>query len=162
MKPEQIKLITESFRQVAPQADVAADVFYIRLFESEPRLRQMFPADLREQKRKLMKTLALAVASLERFAELKPALEELGRKHQAYGVREEFYPMVGGALLWTLNELLGAAIFDAETEEAWTQMYEIVSETMLRAAEENAEMISQSSITTAELTIVQEIQPQFA
>ena len=150
MTNEQINLIKKSFRPVMAQAAVAADVFYNRLFESEPNLRALFPVDLQEQKQKLMKTLGLAVANLDKFDELKPVLESLGRKHAEYGVREEYYPMVGGALLWTLSELLGAANFDAATEEAWVEMFEVVSATMINAAHNSNNMV-QTRVETAKL-----------
>jgi hypothetical protein len=47
MTPEQVKLIQQSFAQVAPIADKAAEIFYGRLFEVAPAVRSMFPADCR-------------------------------------------------------------------------------------------------------------------
>lgn len=134
MKNEQIKAIQKSFRLVAEHSDVAASVFYNRLFEIEPDLRGMFPSDLTEQKQKLMKTLGVAVAGLERFSDLELVLKQLGKKHADYGVREEYYPIVGEALLWTLKNLLSAIDFDDQTEEAWIEMFEMISATMIRAA----------------------------
>ena len=54
----------KTFDQVVPIAGVAADLFYDRLFEIAPSLRRMFPADMRDQKRKLMVMLATAVQGL--------------------------------------------------------------------------------------------------
>ena len=39
MTNEQIKLVQDSFRQVAPIAETAAQLFYARLFETRPRSR---------------------------------------------------------------------------------------------------------------------------
>lgn len=135
MTPEQVNLVRKSFQEIAPQADAMASAFYRHLFELKPILRLMFPEDLTDQKKKLMATLALAVASLDRFDDLKPALENLGRKHTLYGVKDEYYETVGVALLWTLGELLGDQ-FTAELETAWTKMYDRVAGTMRRAARE--------------------------
>ena len=136
MTPEQISLIQESFAEVALQADAAASVFYHRLFTLQPTLRLMFPADLTEQKQKLMATLGFAVGSLTKFDVLVPALAGLGRKHALYGVKDEHYALVGEALLWTLDELLGADIFTTETQAAWTKMYGTVADVMQQAGRE--------------------------
>ena len=58
MTPEQVSLVQESFKKVQPIAPQAADLFYGRLFEIAPQVRPLFPADLKEQKRKLMAMLA--------------------------------------------------------------------------------------------------------
>jgi len=53
--------ILESWKMVVPIAETAADLFYRRLFELEPSYRELFPEDLTEQKRKLVKMLAFIV-----------------------------------------------------------------------------------------------------
>jgi hypothetical protein len=47
--------------QVMPIAETVAELFYGRLFELDPTLRSMFRGDMREQGRKLMQMLAVAV-----------------------------------------------------------------------------------------------------
>ena len=64
MTPDQIKLVQSSFARIAPSADVAASLFYDRLFEIAPHLRSMFPEDLTQQKKELMAMLATAVSGL--------------------------------------------------------------------------------------------------
>ena len=86
---------------------MAADLFYSRLFTLDPSMRAMFPADLAEQKKKLMAMLKLAVNSLNRLDELVPAVQALGQRHGTYGVTFEQYETVGAALLWTLEQGLG-------------------------------------------------------
>lgn len=60
-----------------------------------------------KQGEKLMKTLGVAVAMLEKMQTLIPILQNLGRKHVSYGVTAEMYPSVGEALLITLEKGLG-------------------------------------------------------
>ena len=98
MTPRQIDLIRASWAAVEPISDDAARLFYDRLFALDPSLRALFPADLREQKRKLLGVLAFAVGALDRPAELLPAVERLGARHAGYGVRPEHYATVGQAL----------------------------------------------------------------
>ncbi len=83
-----------------------------------------------------MTTLQFAVGMLGRADALIPALENLGRKHAGYGVRDEHYETVGAALIETLREGLGKH-FTPETETAWTAMFAIVADTMQRAARQS-------------------------
>jgi nitric oxide dioxygenase len=135
MTPNQIKLVQESFARVVPIAATAADLFYDRLFEIAPHLRPMFPADLAEQKKKLMAMLGTAVASLNRLDTLVPVLRALGQRHARYGVKAEHYASVGSALLWTLEKGLGAA-FTPDVKDAWATAYILVWTTMNDAANE--------------------------
>ncbi len=132
MKLEHIKLVQDSFAKVEPGAGAAADLFYARLFTLDPTLRSMFPAELAEQKHKLMTMLKLAVNNLNRLDELVPAVQALGQRHGAYGVTDEQYETVGAALLWALEQELGAA-FTPEVKAAWTAVYGLLANTMKQA-----------------------------
>jgi hemoglobin-like flavoprotein len=77
--------------------------------------------------------LGVAVRGLDRPEQLVAALEALGRRHVGYHVRDAHYATVGEALLWTLEQGLGAA-FTAEAREAWTLTYGLVSSVMRSAA----------------------------
>jgi hemoglobin-like flavoprotein len=129
----QIELVQNSFAIIAPIADDAAALFYRRLFEIDPSLRQMFPGDLSEQRKKLMQMLTAAVKGLPRLDRLVPVVEDLGRRHLGYGVRDEHYETVGAALLWTLEKGLGSA-FTPDVRAAWTAVYSVLASTMKRAA----------------------------
>lgn len=133
MSPDQIRLVQDSFESVSPIAATAADLFYDRLFTIAPDLRPLFPDDMSEQKQKLMAMLGLAVAQLGRPDTVVPAIQELGRRHVAYGVGEAHFAPVGEALLWTLQQGLGPA-FTPELREAWTATYGLVAGLMSGAA----------------------------
>jgi hypothetical protein len=62
------------------------------------------------------------------------ALEDLGRRHVAYGVIPDHYPIVGQALLFTLETALGNELWTATVREGWTGVYAFVSTTMIRGA----------------------------
>ena len=64
MTPEQVNLVQQSFAKVAPISEQAAVMFYDRLFEVAPSVKAMFPADMTEQRKKLMATLAVVVNGL--------------------------------------------------------------------------------------------------
>ena len=56
-----------------------------------------------------MATLAVVVNRLGNLEAVLPAASALAKRHVAYGVKPAHYPVVGGALLWTLERGLGAA-----------------------------------------------------
>ena len=129
MTNEQIKLVQDSFRQVGPIAETAAQLFYARLFELDPDLELLFKGNLSEQGRKLMQMLGLAVNSLDRMEQLLPVVQSLGTRHVSYGVRDKDYDTVGQALLWTLQKGLGQA-FTPDVESAWSDVYATLASAM--------------------------------
>lgn len=133
MTPSQIKLVQDSFAKVAPISDQAAIIFYDRLFEVAPQVRGMFPDDLTEQRKKLMTTLAVVVNGLSNLETILPAASALAKRHVNYGARSEHYPVVGAALLWTLERGLGDA-WTPELAAAWIAAYGTLSGYMIAEA----------------------------
>jgi len=123
---EQKRLVQESFAKVAPIADKAAELFHGRLFEIAPELRDLFKSDLAEQRRKLMASLKVAVAGLDDPFKLIPVIQNLGERHKSYGVKDEDYDTVVAALLWTLEQGLGAD-FTPDVKEAWNAVYGLLA-----------------------------------
>ena len=137
MTPEQIKLVQDSWAKVVPIQETAAELFYGKLFELDPSVRSMFKGDMKEQGRKLMAILNTAVNSLNYLDTVVPAIQDMGKRHVGYGVKDEHYDTVGEALIWTL----GAGLKDDFTEDtkvAWVTVYTLVADTMKDAAAEAA------------------------
>jgi hemoglobin-like flavoprotein len=132
--PRQIALVQESWRQVKPIAEAAAELFYARLFDLEPAARALFKGDMQEQGRKLMAMIGIAVGSLEHLEGMVPAVQALGRRHSRYGVEERHYEVVGEALVWTLKQGLRAS-FTPEVEDAWRAAYGALASIMKEARE---------------------------
>lgn len=135
MTPEEIALVQDSWEKVKPISEQAAELFYGRLFELDPSLKPLFKGDMKEQGKKLMATLNLAVTSLTKLETILPAVQDLGRRHVQYGVPDESYNTVAEALLWTLGQGLGEA-FTEDVKAAWTKTYVTLSTVMLDAAHE--------------------------
>lgn len=129
MTPEQVKLVQESFAKVAPISEQASALFYDRLFAIAPKVKSMFPADMTEQRRKLMAT----VAGLGNLESILPAASALAKRHVSYGAKAEHYPVVGAALLWTLEKGLGDGWTPA-VADAWTAAYGTLSGFMITEA----------------------------
>ena len=133
MNPTQIKLVQDSFAKVAPISEQAAVIFYERLFEVAPAVKAMFPTEMKEQRKKLMATLAVVVNGLGNLDSVLPAASALAKRHISYGAKPEHYPVVGGALLWTLEKGLGEAWTPA-VADAWTAAYGTLSGFMISEA----------------------------
>jgi nitric oxide dioxygenase len=133
MTPDQVTLVQDSFAKVAPIADKAAELFYGRLFEIAPPVRAMFPADMSDQRRKLMMTLMTVVNGLNNLETILPAASALAKRHVSYGATAAHYPVVGEALLWTLEKGLGDA-WTPPVAAAWTAAYTTLSGFMISEA----------------------------
>ena len=133
MTPDQVKLVQDSFAKVVPISETAAVLFYDRLFEIAPQVKAMFPADMTEQRRKLMATLAVVVGGLGNLESVLPAASALAKRHVSYGAKAEHYPVVGAALLWTLEKGLGDG-WTPDIAAAWTTAYGTLSGYMISEA----------------------------
>jgi nitric oxide dioxygenase len=133
MTPDQIDLVQASFAKVVPISDQAATIFYDRLFEQAPEVKPMFKGDMREQRKKLMATLAVVVGGLNNLPTVLPAASALAKQHVAYGVVPKHYQAVGAALIYALSKGLGEQWTPA-LAGAWTAAYTTLSGYMIAEA----------------------------
>ena len=134
MSPEQIALIKDGWGKIAPIANQAVSMFYDKLFEIDPDLRVLFKGtDMAAQRMKLAQALGAVIGCLDGVEEIVPQLQELGRRHAVYGVRESHYDTVGAALLGTLEAGLGEDWTPA-SRRAWVEAYGLIAGTMTAAA----------------------------
>lgn len=133
LSPAERRLVRQSFLSAQEYSTALTKLFYGRLFEVAPGVRGLFRVSIEEQSRKLLEMLRTVVESLDQFEQLRPRLEELGRKHVEYGARPEHYDVLRQALLWTLAQALGLE-FDPQTRAAWDKLLRSISATMLDAA----------------------------
>lgn len=132
---KQIEMVQDSFTLVVPRAGPVSIMFYDRLFELRPDFRDLFPDDMEDQRGKLISTLATVVQGLHQVDEIIGAVRALGQRHVGYNVKDDDYGPVGEALLWTLEQGLGAAWTD-EVKDAWVSAYTLLTEQMIDAASE--------------------------
>ncbi len=133
MNEQQIAAVQESWKAVEGISDQAAALFYDKLFSMDPSLKDLFKGDMVEQGKKLMSMIGVAVRGLSRLDTIVPAVQQLGVRHAGYGVKDEDYATVAGALLWTLGQGLGDA-FTEDLKQAWTDAYTLLATTMKDAA----------------------------
>ena len=137
MTPEEIHLVRSSWEKIQPISAQAAELFYGRLFTIAPDLQRLFKGDMRQQGQRLMTMIDTAVKELERWDQLSPAVQALGKRHAGYGVKDADYDTVADALLWTLQTGLGTDFTD-EVRLAWINTYTALADTMKAAAAEEA------------------------
>ena len=125
------QLLKNSIALLPADASSSTAIFYRRLFELAPEVRELFPADLSNQARKLLDTLGWIVRHLDRPEELLRSLHALGERHAGYKVQVDHYAAVGSALLWMFQHCLGDK-FTEDMEEAWISAYAFISTEMER------------------------------
>jgi hemoglobin-like flavoprotein len=129
MTPHQVDLVQRSWRAVLPVGGTAAELFYGKLFSLHPPIQRLFRDDLREQGRNFTAMISVAVGSLSRPERVRLAIQQLGKRHAAYGVEPRHYQLVEVALLFMLEHVL-AGDFTADVREAWTVVYRLLAATM--------------------------------
>jgi hemoglobin-like flavoprotein len=77
--------------------------------------------------------LAAVVNGLGNLVSILPAARGLAKRHVGYGAKAEHYPVVGGALLWTLENGLGDG-WTPDVAEAWIAAYGTLSGYMIAEA----------------------------
>jgi hemoglobin-like flavoprotein len=130
-----IHTLRSSFQRVIPRADRVAERFYDTLFERYPETRALFEGvRFDDQKRRLMRALALVVRHMEHPDFLRAYLQGLGAIHKAYGVAPEHYPAFAECMLSALAEAAGAS-WRPEEDEAWRSAIRLISDAMLTGAD---------------------------
>lgn len=133
------QLLRESWRKAVAAGDAFPLLFYAVLFDMAPTVAELFPPDMREQRRHLVATLGHVVAaaspdaSPESAAAVRDRLLQLGRDHRRFGAEPEHYPVVGAALLLTLSHFVQG--WTDEHEQGWSEAFTTVAAVMAEGAE---------------------------
>lgn len=133
-----MKIVQKTWAKVSGDLTALGEVFYTNLFRMYPDLANTFYKNvpMKIQAIRLMHMVDSCVQLLEKPAfMLLDELLKLGHRHALYGVRMVHYPWVGDALLSTLKDQLGSD-FTEEVRLAWTRIYGVIVDTMLRGGED--------------------------
>jgi len=151
ISPVQIDLVQSSFEHVLPIADVAGLLFYERIFTMAPEARALFGDDLPLQASRTMAAVKTAVDGLDDIDQIAPFLIRLGARHVRYGVVPAHFDLVGGALLWTLEQGLGEA-FTPEVHDAWAAAFGVIKSAMLIGMEHATTKMEQATTKMEQAT----------
>ena len=134
--PERHRQIVEaSWALVASRLDELGRRMFIEIFRIAPEALLLFSfkgdSDLENSPALqlhgslVMKTVGEAVAGLKDMPALVPVLKELARRHVDFNVKPEHFPIVGKALMTTLEAELGTH-WTKEVRDAWAVVWETV------------------------------------
>lgn len=136
MNKEQVEMIQSSWKVVLSYPKGSPiDIFYTKLFEvGGEEIKTLFKSsDMKVQGKRLVDMLSMAVYMVNDLGNLKPKLEELGKRHVKYGVKKDHYQYVGTALLYLL-ELALEDKWTKEMKETWLIVWGFVSNSMIDAS----------------------------
>ncbi|HEX8914181.1 MAG TPA: globin domain-containing protein, partial [Humisphaera sp.] len=128
-----VRRLATSLAVMTQHGDGLARTFYGLLFDRHPAVRLMFPADMANQRAKLLQTLQWVVDHLDQPATVLPEIAALGRRHADYGTKAEHYPVVVDLLLEAMAATAGPAWSD-ELRADWRSAMALLSARMIEAA----------------------------
>ena len=114
--------------------------FYAQLFAMDNEIRAMFPAAMDVQRRRFFEGLSYVAAAERSQADrdrLVPYLQELGRAHRKFGVRERHYEVFRRALIATLRRF-AAPRWNETAKHAWETAFNHAAAIMIEGAESDA------------------------
>ncbi|MCB9281891.1 MAG: 2Fe-2S iron-sulfur cluster binding domain-containing protein [Lewinellaceae bacterium] len=112
--------LQSSLDYILKNEDGFAARFYDHVFAAAPQVRALFPRDMTAQGRMITHMLSGIIFSLSRPENLKNGLRKLGKNHEKYGVRPEYYPVVLECLLNAVREEMGGQ-YTERVGYAWRQ-----------------------------------------
>lgn len=80
-----------------------------------------------------MAAINTVVNGVDNLGPMVPVLQDMGKRHVAYGVTDAHYDTVGAALIWTLGQGLGDA-FTPDVKDVWVGAYTTIAGVMKEAA----------------------------
>ncbi len=121
--------LQSSLDYILQNAEVFSQKFYEKVFQAAPQVRSLFKNNMKAQGRLVMHMIAGIVYTLSRPEHLKMGLASLGKSHEKYGVRPEYYPVVLECLLETIKEEMGVH-YTEKVGTAWRQGLGLVIDMM--------------------------------
>lgn len=128
-----VRMIKDSFKAAEPEGASMIRFFYGMLFSLDPPTRDLFPANMEQQRDRLFRALVHIVQQVDNPAELNPFLEQLARDHRKFGVLTKHYEALGIALIAAVKQHAGAA-WSEQVERAWAEAYTTIARVMQEAA----------------------------
>jgi NAD(P)H-flavin reductase/hemoglobin-like flavoprotein len=127
-----------SFWPLGLAADAAMTYFYGQVFAMDAEIGAMFPAAMDVQRKRFFRALSRIAAGQDDREDLTRYLEELGRAHRKFGVRERHYEIFRRAMLATVRRFAADSGHEA-ANGAWETAFEHATAIMIEAARRDAE-----------------------
>ena len=130
--PAKNDIIQTSLEHLIPNMERVTEAFFTNLIKREPDLEAILrKTDRAVLQNALAKVFGLVVGNLENPEFLESYLYEVGRKHQALGIKKEHLPLALDALMFAVRDSSGP-VWTHELEAAWTEMTVMLLDFMQR------------------------------
>ena len=130
-----IEIVQQYWFSIAGRGDEIAASFYQELFEKYPEYRSHFQNNVEEQQEKFIRMINIVINGIEVWDLIEPEVVKLGQLHAAiadFGIKD--YQNVVNTLFAVMERYRGYE--DERATEAWSNLFGIISETMIKAADE--------------------------
>ncbi|MGI4826730.1 MAG: globin domain-containing protein [Janthinobacterium lividum] len=133
MTEAQKQLVHSTLPSLHQHGDAIAQLFYERMFEAHPDIREMFSGDDQQsgaQAKRLAGYIISYAGHLDRLDLLGPAMTNVSRRHVSINVQADQYPVVGQYLLAAIASVLGESA-TPDMLEAWAVAYDELAGAMI-------------------------------
>ena len=137
LSPADRQAVVESFSRLGASQQFAMEYLYARLFAAHPELRALFPLSMESTRATTFGMLERLIASLHDPRETDELLDQLGRDHRKFGVKDIHYQPFFDALEATVEQVSGAA-WTEESSRAWRVVLGYFATAMRSAAAADA------------------------
>ncbi|MCJ7765147.1 MAG: globin domain-containing protein [Thiovulaceae bacterium] len=129
---EKTKAIIKSTAPVLKEkGEEITTVMYQVLFERNPELKELFKDAEPEQYKKLANAVYAYAANIDKLEVLGKGIENMASVHVKTKILPEHYPLVGGALLSAIEQVLGEAA-TPEIMSAWKEAYFFLADVLIK------------------------------
>lgn len=123
--------VKKSLARLAPIAGTFTDIFFSKLFEFAPELKQCFGSLTLEQSKQVFYSAAYIVQNLNNPGLLFSLLNEMSSRLEQCGFRSVHFEAAGKALLYALTRTLGS-YNSVELRSAWISVFSFISRELRR------------------------------
>jgi hemoglobin-like flavoprotein len=138
MHPNAVKLVQESWAQIATAGPAAAALFHCNLLHSRPWLVAPYTGYVDERDAMVMRTFGHAIQGMHMLETHSSLLLQIGRVNAVCGVQSHHYPYFEVALLQTLEQILGDTLTEP-LKQAWIAVFGTMARLMLAGANGQSE-----------------------
>jgi len=117
------------------KGETITTAMYKILFERNPELKELFKDAEPDQYKKLAQAVYAYAANIDNLGALGKGRETIDQAHVKTKIKPEHYPLVGGALLSAIEEVLGEAA-SADIMNAWKEAYFFLADVLIKREEQ--------------------------
>ncbi len=122
LSQQSIDTIKATYPLIKEKGIQITEHMYQLLFVNHPECQDLF-LQSSEQPKKLAHAMLAFISHVDDLDQIASVLDHIAQKHVASQVKAIHYPLVAGALLSSMQAVLGRQVFNAQVMEAWSDAY---------------------------------------